>query len=65
MQKLAIFDYFPAVVKLGGKRGPVGINILTVEISTNGRQGDINLNATYTDIIKLGLFCGRSLPINL
>ena len=29
-QQLAIFDNLPPIVKLGGKRGPVGINILVV-----------------------------------
>ena len=29
-QKLANFDNFPLVVKIGGERGPVGINILVV-----------------------------------
>ena len=29
-QELAIFDTLPLVVKLGGERGPIGINILAV-----------------------------------
>ena len=31
-QELAIFANLPQIVKLGGERGPVGINILSVHI---------------------------------
>ena len=65
MQELAIFDNLPPVVKLGGERGPVGINILAVWIPADGRQRDINLNATFLDMLQWGLFGRGSSPINL
>ena len=65
MQELAIFDNLPPVVELGGERGPIGINILAVSIPTNGRKGDINLNTTYSDMLKWSLFGGGSPPINI
>ena len=37
MQELAIFDNLPALVKLGGERGLVGINILR-RMDTGGWQ---------------------------
>ena len=55
----------PPVVELGGERGPVGINILAVEIPVDGGQRDNDLNATYSDMLKLGLFGGGSMPIYL
>ena len=64
-QELAIFDNLPLVVELGGERGPVGINILTVQISADGWQWDINLYAAYSDMLKWGLFGGGSTSINL
>ena len=55
-QELAIFDNPSSVVKLDGDRGPIGINILAVYIPADGRQVDINLNATYSDLLQWGLF---------
>ena len=51
MQELVIFDNLPLVVELDSERGPVGINIITVEILADGRQGYINLNSTYSDML--------------
>ena len=52
------FYNLPPVVELGGKRGLVGINILTVQILTYGEQGDVDLYAAYSDVLKWGLFGG-------
>ena len=62
---MAIFYCLPPVVKLGGERNAVGINILTVQIPVDGGQGDVDLNAMYSDMLKWGLFCGGGPPINL
>ena len=51
-QELDIFDNLPSVVILGSERGPISINILAVWIPTDGRKGDINLNATYPDLLQ-------------
>ena len=52
MQELSIFYKFPPLVELGGERGPVGINILAVQIPADGGQGDVNLYASYSDVLK-------------
>ena len=65
MKELAIFNNFPLVVELGGERGPGGINILIVQIPADGWQGDVDLYTAYSDMLKWGLFCGGSLPIDL
>ena len=64
-RELAIFDNLPPVVKLGGERGPVGINILAVWIPADGRQRDIKLNAMYSDMLQWVVFGGGSPPINM
>ena len=50
-EELAIYDIFPLVVKLSGECGYVGIHILAVYIPPDERQGYINLNATYSDVL--------------
>ena len=65
MQELAIFYYLPPVVKLGDERDAVGINILTVQITVDRGKGDVDLNSTYSDILKWGVFGGGGPPINL
>ena len=52
MKELAIFNNFPLVVELGGERGPGGINILIVQIPADGWQGDVDLYALYSDVLK-------------
>ena len=64
-QELAIFNYLPAVVKLGSERGPSSINTLAVYKSADGRQGDVNLYAPYLDLLLEGLFSGGNPPIYL
>ena len=51
----------PPVVKFGGERGPIGINILVVQISVDGGKGDVNLYAVYSDMLKWFLF-GKGIP---
>ena len=64
-QELAIFNNLPLVVELSSERGPGGINILVVQIRTDGWQGDVDLYAAYSDVLKWGLFGGGSPPIDL
>ena len=63
--ELAIFNNLPSVVKLDSDRGPISINILVVLKPSNGRKGDINLNATYSDLLQWCRFGGGSPPIDL
>ena len=49
------------VVKLGSDRGPISINIISILKLVDGTQGNINLNATYSDLLQWGLF-GRGIP---
>ena len=56
---------FAPVVELGGDKGPVGINILAVQIPTDGGQGDVDLYVVYSDVLKWGLFSGDIPPIYL
>ena len=65
MQEFAIFYNLSPVVELSGERGPVGINILAVWIPADGGHGDIDMNATYSDMLKWGLFGRCSPPIYL
>ena len=45
--------------------GSVGINILAVQIQKDGGQGDVNVYAAYSDMLKWGLFVRVSPPIYL
>ena len=63
-QELAIFYNFPPVVELGSERGPVGINILVVWIPADGGQGDIDMNATYSDMLKWACLAGTT-PLSI
>ena len=65
MQESALFNTLQPVVELDGERGPGGINILAVQILANGWQGDVDMYAAYSNVLKWGLFGGGSLPINL
>ena len=65
MQELAIFYNLPLVVEHGGERGPIGIKILIIQISVDGGQGDVDLYASYSNMIKWGFFGGGSPPIYL
>uniref|UniRef100_UPI0033914910 hypothetical protein n=1 Tax=Acinetobacter baumannii TaxID=470 RepID=UPI0033914910 len=56
---------FSTIVELGGERGPVGMNILAVQILANGGPGDVDLYATYSNVLKWGLFGGGSPSIDL
>ena len=59
------FYNLPPLVKLGGERGPVGINILVVQIPADGWQGVVDLYTAYSDVLEWGLFGGSSPPIYL
>ena len=52
MQEFAILYNLPPVVKLGGERGPIGLNILVVQIPADGRQRDVDMYAAYSDMVK-------------
>ena len=51
-EKFSIFYNLPPVVKLGSEMGPVGMNILAVQIPADGGQGDVDLYAAYSDVRK-------------
>ena len=50
--ELAIFNNLSPVVELDGERGPGGINFLDVQILVDGWQGDVDLYAAYSDVLK-------------
>ena len=57
---MALFNNFPPVVELGSERVLGGINILSIEVPSDGWQGDVNMYAVYSDVLKWGLFGGAA-----
>ena len=56
---------FAIGIELGIERGPVGINILVVQIPADGWQGVVDLYTAYSDVLEWGLFGGSNPPIYL
>ena len=63
--RIDLFINFPPIVELGDEKGPGGINILIVQIPADGWQGDVDLYAAYSDVLKWGLFGGGIPPIDV
>lgn len=54
------FNQLPPIVKLGGEMCSGGINILAIDIPTDGRLGNVNPLVVDSDVIQTSMFGGAA-----